>query len=215
MAARLGTNRNTLREALRTLESENLLRARQGDGTIVLDWRAGGEINLLPSFLAEKTPADERFDAMVTLLNLRARLMEEALGRASVDGTVEDMDAIDAALVTLRAAPAGMELVRADVELYRRIALASHSLVIIWVFNTFAKIFVELGERFPEAWSNDAAYVGGLGRVARWLRERRVDRARDEMRHLFDARGMVLAGSLNPDGPSVERPRKSRRGVRP
>src|SRR5581483_9881877 len=59
LAERLGTNRNTLREALRTLESENLVRARQGDGTIVLDWRSTAEINLLPSFLAEETPADE------------------------------------------------------------------------------------------------------------------------------------------------------------
>src|SRR5438034_5638537 len=83
LAARLGTNRNTLREALRTLESENLVRARQGDGTIVLDWRAGGEINLLPHFFAEQTPADERFQEALTLLNLRERLLDEALGRAT------------------------------------------------------------------------------------------------------------------------------------
>lgn len=217
LAARLSTNRNTLREALRILESENLLRARQGDGTIVLDWRAAGEINLLPWFLAERTPADERFDAMVTLLNLRARLMEEAIGRATIDGTVEDMDAIEAALQALKQAPPGTALVAADVELYRRIALASHSLVIVWVFNTFAKIFIELGERFPEAWSNDAAYLAGLGRVARWLRERRAERARDEMRQLFEQRGMTLAGSLNPDGAAAaaERSRRSRRGGRP
>ncbi len=107
LATRLGTNRNTLREALRILESENLVRARQGDGTIVLDWRAVGEINLLPSFLSEKTPADDRFDAMVTLLNLRARLMEETLGRASLDATVEDMDAVEAALLTLARSGAG------------------------------------------------------------------------------------------------------------
>src|SRR2546430_17039742 len=44
LATRLSTNRNTLREALRILESENLVRARQGDGTIVLDWRTSGEI---------------------------------------------------------------------------------------------------------------------------------------------------------------------------
>ncbi len=47
------------------------------------------------------------------------------------------------------------------------------------------------------------------------MRERRLERARDEMRLVFDARGMALAGSLNPDGPSVERPRKSRAAAEP
>jgi DNA-binding FadR family transcriptional regulator len=215
LATRLGTNRNTLREALRILESENLVRARQGDGTIVLDWRAVGEINLLPSFLSEKTPADDRFDAMVTLLNLRARLMEETLGRASLDATVEDLDAVESALQSVRDAAPGAALVAADVEFYRRIALSSRSLVLIWVFNTFAKIFLDLGERFPEAWSNDSAYLTGLGRVVRWMRERRVDRAREEMRQVFEVRGMALAGTLNPDGPLADRPRKKRGGARP
>src|SRR5690349_16713412 len=71
LAQRLGTNRNTLREALRILESERLVRARQGDGTIVLDWRIAGELALLPSFLADETPRDERVDALATLLSLR------------------------------------------------------------------------------------------------------------------------------------------------
>jgi GntR family transcriptional repressor for pyruvate dehydrogenase complex len=210
LAARLSTNRNTLREALRILESENLVRARQGDGTIVLDWRSAGEINLLPWFLAEKTPADERFGEMLMLLNLRSRLMDEALGRVVLCATVDDLDAVEAALEHVRRAPAGQELVAADVELYRRIALASHSLVLTWVFNTFSKIFLELGERFPEAWSNDEPYVGGLVRTLRWLRERRVERARDELRQLFEVRGAELAGSLNPDG-GAGRPKKARR----
>src|SRR5438046_6735231 len=90
LAERLGTNRNTLREALRTLESENLVRARQGDGTIVLDWRAAGEINLLPHFLAEETPIDERFDALYTLFKLRDALIDHALQLAV--GAVSDAD---------------------------------------------------------------------------------------------------------------------------
>src|SRR3954465_2652282 len=123
LATRLQTNRNTLREALRILESENLVRARQGDGTIALACGSGGEINLLPWFLAEKTPADERFGEMLTLLNLRSRLMDEALGRVVLCATVEDLDAVEAALDEVRRAPGGQELVAADVELYRRIAL--------------------------------------------------------------------------------------------
>jgi GntR family transcriptional repressor for pyruvate dehydrogenase complex len=210
LASRLATNRNTLREALRILESENLVRARQGDGTIVLDWRNSGEINLLPFFLAEKTPADERFDEMRMLLRLRSRLMDEALGRLVLCATIEDMDAVEAALEEVRSAPPGAALVAADVELYRRIVLASHSLVLIWVFNTFSKIFLEIGDRFPEAWSNDEGYVSALGRAVRWMRERRVERARDEMRQVFEVRTLELTSSLQPDGAPHERTKKKR-----
>src|SRR5512137_1014663 len=50
LARDLGTNRNTLREALRTLEALGLVRARQGDGVSVLDYRRTGELQVLPLF---------------------------------------------------------------------------------------------------------------------------------------------------------------------
>ncbi len=209
LSARLGTNRNTLREALRTLESESLLRARQGDGTIVLDWRSGGEINLLPFFLAEDTPADERFEAVLTLLQLRERLLEEVLTRVVLHGTARDLDAIEEGLDTLAEARPGLEAVRADVELYRRIVLASHSLVMVWVFNTFSKIFLELGHKFPALWQIDAPYLEGLGQVLRRLREKRADRAREEMRHVFEERGMALVATLRPEALLAEKKRKA------
>jgi DNA-binding FadR family transcriptional regulator len=215
LAARLGTNRNTLREALRTLESEHLLRARQGDGTIVLDWRTSGEINLLPFFLLEDTPADERFQAVLTLLDLRERLLDEVLGLATVHADDDDIEAIHAALVALRDAQAGYAAVLADVEFYRRVVLAAHSLVTTWVFNTFSRIFVDLGQRFPMLWQIDAPYLEGLARLVRWIEEKRVDRAREEMRHVFEERGMALVSMLRPEAAAAEwdrRAPKKRRG---
>src|SRR6478609_5022759 len=101
LSLKLGTNRNTLREALRTLESEKLVRARQGDGTLVLDWRTVGEINLLPHFLAEETPVDERFDALYTLLRLRDSLIDQALYFAVGHTTDADIAALRGALALL------------------------------------------------------------------------------------------------------------------
>src|SRR5689334_15005821 len=102
LAGRFGTNRNTLREALRTLESENLVRGRQGDGTIVLDWRRDGEINLLPAFLAEETPIGERVDAVASLLRLRTMLIDEAILLATQRQDADDHLAFGTALDGLR-----------------------------------------------------------------------------------------------------------------
>jgi len=213
LSQRLGTNRNTLREALRTLESENLVRARQGDGTIVLDWRTAGEINLLPWFLAEETPADERFNAVLTLLSLREKLLEEVLALVTLHGRPADLDAIETALATLAEARPGIDAVVADVEVYRRIVVASHSLVMTWVFNTFSRIFLELGHKFPTLWQIDASYLDGLAQVLRRLREKNPQRAREEMRHLFQERGMALVAELRPDAIIAEnaRGKKGRR----
>ena len=52
----------------------------------MLDWRSGGEINLLPSFLIERTPADERFDTMgrsIALVNNPATLKDFPLASVS------------------------------------------------------------------------------------------------------------------------------------
>jgi DNA-binding FadR family transcriptional regulator len=107
LALKLGTNRNTLREALRTLESEKLVRARQGDGTLVLDWRAEGELTLLPHFLAEETPVDERFDAVHTLFRLRNVLFDHAIQAACGDVQPADQAALETALAQLRVVEQG------------------------------------------------------------------------------------------------------------
>src|SRR4051794_19622420 len=137
LAAQLGTNRNTLREALRMLEADNLVRARQGDGTIVLDWRNFGEINLLPLFLAEDTPAIERMDVVATLLELRNLLLDQIIPLVLERGTTADWGRIYESFEVLRyqaQKPIDGDPVLADVNLYRTITLATHNLVLIWVF---------------------------------------------------------------------------------
>jgi DNA-binding FadR family transcriptional regulator len=214
LASRLGTNRNTLREALRVLESEGLVRARQGDGTIVLDWRRGAEISLLPQFLVEETPADERFDAVVELIRVRQRLMEEVIDLAVAQAQPDQLASVHDAIAELREAR-GRDIVGADVEVYRRLVESTRSLVVMWTFNTFARIFAELGDRFPELWRNDAGYVDALSRVLRAVSEKRADRAREELRHVVDELGNAILATLRPDlAAERERARARKPGAR-
>src|SRR5262249_32056124 len=158
---------------------------RQGDGTIVLDWRHGGEIALLPQFLSEEVPASERFDAVMTLVKLRQRLLDEALDLAATQAHAEDLAAIHEAIGALREARGG-DSAAADAEVDRGLAAAARDLVVTWTFNTFERVFVALGERFSELWRNDAGYVDALGRIVRALEAKSGARAREELRQAGD-----------------------------
>jgi GntR family transcriptional repressor for pyruvate dehydrogenase complex len=199
LAERLGTNRNTLREALRMLEADNLVRARQGDGTIVLDWRNVGEINLLPPFLAEETPSLERLDAGATLLDLRSMLLEQIIPLVAQRGTESDWASIFEAYEELRyRARTGTESERAlaDISLYRTITLASHNLVLIWVFNTFSKVFVSLADVFSDMWTIDPEYLEGMQDVVFALHERKAEKAGQRLGKLLDERTHEIARKL-------------------
>jgi GntR family transcriptional regulator, transcriptional repressor for pyruvate dehydrogenase complex len=202
LAAKLGTNRNTLREALRTLESEKLVRARQGDGTLVLDWRAVGEINLLPHFLAEDTPIEERFEALYTLFRLRDALVDHALYFAVGHTSDADVAALRGALAELGSVESGTPAaVLADIEFYRRLVLASHTTVLAWIFNTFARIFAQLGERYPELWKVDRAYVDALDEVVRAIIAGDEAQARGRMHELLESKSGALLMQLAPANP--------------
>jgi DNA-binding FadR family transcriptional regulator len=185
LATTLGTNRNTLREALRTLESQGLVRAHQGAGTVVVDWRREGDLSLLLHFLLEPTPLDERYQALLTLLALRNRLLEETVALAAERATAAQLAACDEALAQLAAARPGAEMVRADVELFRRLSHAAGSVVSTWVGNAFSRIFAALGERFPEPFNNDAAYLERLRTLLGHIRRRDAESARRILRRIF------------------------------
>jgi GntR family transcriptional repressor for pyruvate dehydrogenase complex len=199
LSLKLGTNRNTLREALRTLESENLVRARQGDGTLVLDWKAMGEINLLPHFLAEDTPIDDRFEALYTLFRLRDLLIDQAVHFATGVDNDAELRALRRALDELRVSESGsVAAVHADIELYRRLVLASRTTVLVWVFNTFARIFGQLGERYPELWKFDRAYVDAIDEVLRAIETGDEETARKRMYEVLESRSGAVLGQLVP-----------------
>ena len=200
LALKLGTNRNTLREALRTLESEKLVRARQGDGTLVLDWRAVGEINLLPHFLAEETPIDERFDAVYTLFRLRDQLIDQAVHSATGGHAETELRALRRALDELRVVESGtIEAVLADINFYRHLVLASKTTVLVWVFNTFARIFAYLGERYPQLWKIDGAYLDALDDVLTRMSGGDEKEARRKMADVLESRSGLVLGQLAPE----------------
>jgi DNA-binding FadR family transcriptional regulator len=165
LARDLGTNRNTLREALRTLEALGLIRARQGDGVSVLDYRRTGELQVLPLFLTEGKPED-RAEVLADLLRLRRTLLADMAAIAAIRSDEASVAALRQRLDDIRAVIAsggnGDRLPQIDLEFYRTLAATTRSLVAQWSFNTFARAYVDIVQALPSLWITPPGYVDTL-----------------------------------------------------
>ncbi|HEY3359408.1 MAG TPA: GntR family transcriptional regulator [Polyangia bacterium] len=163
LSAGMGTNRNTLREATRTLEAQGLVHARQGDGVTVLDYRRDGDLQILPLFLTEAR-IEERAALLVDVLRLRRVLLVDMAGTAAERADADGLAALRQRLDEARAAvgdPA--RAVQADLDFYRTLARASGSLIAVWSFNTFARAYLDVVKAMPALWITPAGYLETLG----------------------------------------------------
>jgi len=78
LAAKYGTNRNTLREAVRKLEQARLVSVRHGRGVTVADFRRTGTPELLAPYLRAGPDMSEVADIIGDVLEPRILLLEYA-----------------------------------------------------------------------------------------------------------------------------------------
>ena len=198
LSERLGTNRNTLREALRTLEAENLVVARQGDGTIVRDWRRTAELDLLPHWLAEgDLRVDELFSTIHPLMLLRQDLFARIFAQAMQHADEDDLAAIDEAIRALEVAGDG-DWIALDRLALQAFAVAAHSPSLLWLQNSIHRVFAEHAQRNLGVWVREASHVERLRRIARHLRDKKLDRAREEIAHLFESQTNAVFQEIRP-----------------
>jgi DNA-binding FadR family transcriptional regulator len=125
LANTLGLSRNSLREAVRALALVRILDVRQGDGTYVSSLAADSLLEAL-NFIVEF-----HHDASVLeLLEVRRILEPAASARAAVLITPESVDQLAEILGRANAESPVEDLVKADVEFHRAIAVAAGNTVL-------------------------------------------------------------------------------------
>ena len=164
LAAELGVGRSTIREALRMLAGQGMLRPRQGAGV----------------FVERTEPESDGWEAVlqrgaiVAVVEVRAAIEIEAARLAAVRATADDVAAMRRAL-ELRAAAADApdrEFVEADTAVHRAIVTAAHNPVLSELFETFV----------PRVADAMIDMIGLLG-----LRDRDTEPNADEHGALVDA----------------------------
>jgi GntR family transcriptional regulator, transcriptional repressor for pyruvate dehydrogenase complex len=150
LALAYGTNRNTLREAIRRLEQARLVTVRQGQGVTVTDFRTRGTLDLLGSFLEHGVDVHEKADLLLGLLEPRAQVLEYLVEAAGRRGTADDFARLEATVEALREAEEardGAAFVAAQHRWLEALVVATHNLAIRWVANPFLESIRDMMER--------------------------------------------------------------------
>lgn len=203
LAEDYATNRNTLREALRKLEQLGLVRARQGQGITVQDFRRQGTLELLTPFLISGREVGERVSVLVDLLQARRQVLKSTLEMVAERHTREDLARLETlARAQLDAFERGDTdaVVRGDLALIDTFFDAAHSLTFRWIANSLLQVAREIVERFPALWIQDPDYPRVIAALMDALRAREGQEAAallDAYYAKTDARIVELLGAIS------------------
>src|SRR6187551_569996 len=155
LAAQYGTNRNTLREAVRMLEQARLVTVRHGQGVTIADFRKTGTMELLPPFLENTGNAAEIHALLEDILPARLLVLEFATRLAAKRASTDDISRLRDITELLIAAFERRDPVVIAHGFQRWLdALldAGHSVAVRWISNPFLDAYRELMDRFPALW---------------------------------------------------------------
>jgi GntR family transcriptional repressor for pyruvate dehydrogenase complex len=138
LAEELSCGRSTIREALRHLADQGLLRSRRGSGTMVLDFRREGTPALLPAYIRAGTFERPPLVIAREMLRLRTVMAVEATrlaARYADHDSLADARDILTRAPALECDPAGHAL--NELDFYRALVFGSAIWPAAWLVNAF------------------------------------------------------------------------------
>jgi DNA-binding FadR family transcriptional regulator len=165
LAQQYGTNRNTLREAVRKLEQSRLVTVRHGQGVTVANFRKTGTMELLPALLEIGIdPAEvarlleDVLPARLLVLEFATRLAVRRADKSDVERLTDITDLLIAAFE--RGDPA--VVARGFHRWLDALIDAGHSVAIRWIANPFLESYRDLLDRYPTLWVLDPSFPAHL-----------------------------------------------------
>lgn len=217
LAARYGTNRNTLREAVRRLEQTRLVTVRHGQGVTVADFRRTGTMDLLTPFLEASNDYVEIAHIVQDILPARLLVLEFA-GRLAVqraDRTdIERLRDITDLLVSATEGSDPNVIAKGFQRWLEALIDAGHSVAIRWVGNPFLDSYRELLERFPAIWVQDPHFPDHLKKFIVALETGDEERAVQALRGYYTKIDSAVRSTFSAiAGPSSTPPHRGSRGT--
>jgi DNA-binding FadR family transcriptional regulator len=201
LATEYGTNRNTLREAVRKLEQARLVTVRHGQGVTVADFRRTGTLDLLSPFLQACSDGGEVIRVMEDILEPRVLLLEHATRLAVRRADKQDIERLTDINDLLIAA-----FDRGDTTVVARgfqrwldaLIDAGHSLMVRWFANPMLDAYRDMVERYPSLWVLEPSFPKHLRDVIRAISDGDEQKAIDATRAYYLKVDGALRGHMQP-----------------
>lgn len=221
LAAKYGTNRNTLREAVRKLEQSRLVSVRHGQGVTVSDFRKTGTMELLPPFLENASDPsevalilDDVLPARLLVIEFAARLAARRAHRPDI----ERMRDITDLLISAFDKRDPVVIAHGFHRWLEALIDAGHSVAIRWIANPFLEAYRDLIDRVPGLWVLEPSFPDHLRNFIAALEtgdEERAIEVTREYYHRVDAavmRTLKLILSQRPASPEPPEARAAANG---
>lgn len=220
LATKYGTNRNTLREAVRKLEQQRLVSVRHGQGVTVADFRKTGTVDLLPPFLENSRDFAEVAHIVEDILPARLQVLEFATRRAIRRADKNDLERLtDITELLITAFQRGdQQLVARGFQRWLDALIdAGHSVAIRWIANPYLEAYRHLMDRFPTLWVLEPTFPEHLKELLAAFDANDEERAIEVTRSYYQrVDGKLIdafAGALTPEVMGAMAPKSSRRAV--
>lgn len=193
LAADYGSNRNTLREAIRILETQGFVSVRQGQGVRVVDFRSQPTIEVVAYLLAQAKPSPETATMVADLLGLRKILADEIARQAAGNITPETAREIRKLLRGFRkSAISEAERTHTDQQILEHLVRATGSLVYTALFHSLYRVVAAGASKSTALTTVPADYADRMESILKCLLAGDGEGARKCMRALCDASDAVL-----------------------
>ncbi len=189
LARRFGTNRNTLREALKVLERDGLIVIREGGGIEVTDFYKEGKINLLSAIIRNTKDLGMKINIVLDALRVRSAGLAEIARIAAEKGKKSQIGLVKDILEKMKENIGTKDHQKAyelEMQFLKAVVEASNSYVLIWFFNTIREIMKDAFEEFSELWGIGEDYYRSVSRIYAAIEKGDSERAYRVTREHFD-----------------------------
>jgi GntR family transcriptional regulator, transcriptional repressor for pyruvate dehydrogenase complex len=194
LAADLGVNMTSLREALKRLEQLGLVEVRHGDAMRVADWRARGGLDVIAHVLFAAGGLDRA--TLADVMEARRLMLAEAAALAAERRDADQAARLEDLAAKLASAGDPATAQALDWAFFHELVEAARNVVLLLVMNSIREIYLRRAELFEAM----AADPGGLAplyeRAAHAVARRQAAAARRAVDELAGRQQAGLMGSL-------------------
>ena len=174
----LGVNRGAVREAIKRLQQARLVAVRQGGNSVVLDYRAEGGLELLPSLLLNR---QGHLDTAVvrSIMAMRSALAPDIAAAAAVKGSVTLADELDALLALMRRDGAHLKALQDHaLAFWQKLVERGGNIAFRLAFNSMTRTYTQVWDALTPVLQAEFRDLDNLGAIAAAVRAGEAEAAR-------------------------------------